>query len=1411
MHRQGMMMMMMGRSGKRRSGRRWLRPAGLAAWCCAVAIGFAVCLPCRADITTTGSIYDVSGTYRVGNTADGSLLIDSGSQLSRTSGYIGYNSGSSGTATVSGPGSMWANLDSFYVGSSGAGSLTVQDGGQVSSYNSYLGDCSGSSGTATVSGTESRWTSRGNLYVGFYGTGSLTVQDGGQVSSSSSYVAHRSGSSGTAVVSGTGSTWTSTGGLCVGYDGAGSLIIQDGGQVSNLWSYLGYNSGSSGTAVVSGMGSTLTIAYSLHVGDGGTGTLTVQDGGLVSAATLYASLGDLQGNGIITANGGVLDADVVFDADHGLSQTIAFGSGGSLNLSISASCAMGAGYKTAGTLRIADGRTVTSSAGYLGYYSGSSGTAVVSGAGSTWTTTDNLYVGKDGTGSLTVQDGGQVSAGALYASLGDLHGNGTITASGGILDADIVFDAAHGLSQTYAFGSGGSLKISFSSALVLGAGYKTAGSLRIADGRNVTTAYGYVAYHPGSSGTAVVSGMGSRWTCNGTASLYVGYYGTGSLAVQDGGRVSVFGSYLGYNSGSSGAVVVSGTGSMWTLGELNIGHSGTGSLIIQDGGQVSNSYSSSYLGCYSGSSGTAVVSGTDSRWTASGLTVGLSGTGWLSIQGAGRVSSYASAIGSASVSNGTAVVTGTGSTWTSTTSLYVGGNGTGSLTIQDGGQVSSSTSHIGYNFGSSGTAVVSGTGATWTSTDSLYVGNNGTGSLTIQDGGQVSSSTSHIGYNFGSSGTAVVGGTGSTWTSALGLQVGSSGTGSLTIQDGGQVSSSASCLGYNSGSNGTAVVSGAGSRWTSTSGLSVGRKGTGSLTIQDGGQVSSLWSYIGALSGSNGTAVVRGTGSTWTWTGGLWVGEYGTGSLSILDGAQTSSSSDSYLGYDYGSSGAALVSGTGARWTSTSNLYVGYKGKGSLTVQDGGQVSSSVSYVGYYSSSTAVVSGTGSTWISTGSLYVQGGSLTILDGGQVSNSSGYIGPATGSGTVVVIGTGSTWTSTGSLSVQSGSLTILDGGQVSSSSDSSIGHKYDSSEAVVSGTGSTWTISGKLTAGSPGIGRLTVADGGKALAGSVTINSQSAMNLRVSGDGMVVLGNPATAGSIANYGKVNFHADAFLAAGTYRPITEYAGRATTWSGLGSYNATGGAWDTAAKTFIVQPAVQVASGVVAAVGTGQRLLITDAASGKRVGASFPTVLAGRTLRANVLGDAELSALALGSGEYVLAAWNFYANFSGGSALLAFDVGIVPRPIVPAGGASVGGASAATDARTGGLKTYRLDGSSWALLPAGDFIYAETGIASFTTSVFGRFAITAVSAAGDADRDGRVDDDDLSLLLSNWNQPAGWTAGNFSGDDTVDDDDLSLLLSNWTGNPAPAVPEPATLAILALGVVGMLRRRRASSGNR
>ena len=73
--------------------------------------------------------------------------------------------------------------------------------------------------------------------------------------------------------------------------------------------------------------------------------------------------------------------------------------------------------------------------------------------------------------------------------------------------------------------------------------------------------------------------------------------------------------------------------------------------------------------------------------------------------------------------------------------------------------------------------------------------------------------------------------------------------------------------------------------------------------------------------------------------------------------------------------------------------------------------------------------------------------------------------------------------------------------------------------------------------------------------------------------------------------------------------------------------------------------------------------------------------------------------------------------------------------------------------------------------------------------------VPRTGDASVDGRVNDDDLSLVLANWHLGTTWHQGEFTGDGDVEDNDLSLVLSNFGSSvlgPANAVPAVTSLSI-------------------
>ncbi|MEO1496081.1 MAG: hypothetical protein AAFV43_02915 [Planctomycetota bacterium] len=81
------------------------------------------------------------------------------------------------------------------------------------------------------------------------------------------------------------------------------------------------------------------------------------------------------------------------------------------------------------------------------------------------------------------------------------------------------------------------------------------------------------------------------------------------------------------------------------------------------------------------------------------------------------------------------------------------------------------------------------------------------------------------------------------------------------------------------------------------------------------------------------------------------------------------------------------------------------------------------------------------------------------------------------------------------------------------------------------------------------------------------------------------------------------------------------------------------------------------------------------------------------------------------------------------------------------------------------------------------------------------------GDFSGDGRVDNDDLNLLLPGWGStvppsPAGWVGFQPTAP-IVDNDELNALLVNWGAGTGSSVPEPTAL-LLAMAGVALLRRR-------
>src|SRR5262249_55700984 len=133
---------------------------------------------------------------------------------------------------------------------------------------------------------------------------------------------------------------------------------------------------------------------------------------------------------------------------------------------------------------------------------------------------------------------------------------------------------------------------------------------------------------------------------------------------------------LGYQRGGKGEATISGAGSVWELGRVVTGYYGQGSIHVQDGGAVRRGgvvLGGTWYGAGGGSghtgSGVVEIVGKGSSWTSNdSLTVGgasaSSVPSTLTISGGGTFSSASGAIiGSDYSSRGSVTVDGPGSHW----------------------------------------------------------------------------------------------------------------------------------------------------------------------------------------------------------------------------------------------------------------------------------------------------------------------------------------------------------------------------------------------------------------------------------------------------------------------------------------------------------------------------------------------------------------------------------------------------------------------------------------------------------------------------------------------------------------------------------------------------------------------------
>lgn len=413
------------------------------------------------------------------------------------------------------------------------------------------------------------------------------------------------------------------------------------------------------------------------------------------------------------------------------------------------------GQDATGKLAITGGSTLTlSGLTYLGGNLESSGTLTIDGAGSSLSTVNNVYVGYGGNGTLALSNGASLSGHYLLV--------GNNPASAGWLTVD---------------GAGSTINLLND----LHVGISGTGTLAVTNGGVINSSQLILGTNAGGDGTATVDGAGSQ--INPFTYIVVGSGGTGTLNITNGGQVSggyFYGTSIGDQSGSTGTVTVSGTGSKLQTGQLTIGNNGTGTLNVSHGGQASAGIIS--LGNNAGASGTLAITA-GGQAAAGQMYVGYGGTGTLTVDGAGSTLEVAS-------------------------SLAVGYFATGTLRISNGGQVLAATASpatITVGYGASGAIAIDGPGSTFGFAGStLYLGYGSAGTMAITNGGTATIGNATLGTN----GTLTVDGAGSLFTAdtlTMGFFGGSTST--LTVSNGGTVTTAnAITVAAAAGSTGTIVI-----------------------------------------------------------------------------------------------------------------------------------------------------------------------------------------------------------------------------------------------------------------------------------------------------------------------------------------------------------------------------------------------------------------------------------------------------------------------------------------------------------------------------------------------------------------------------------------------------------------------------
>ncbi|MFK3780687.1 autotransporter domain-containing protein [Agrobacterium sp. NPDC089420] len=754
--------------------------------------------------------------------------------------------------------------------------------------------------------------------------------------------------------------------VSVGGNNAGTLVV-NGDLLTNSLS-LGIASAASG--VVTFTGAHWDNSGFVSIGGSGSGSINLLHGSAASSGDIYIGEGTTGSGSLTLDNASSLVSSGTVFVGYGSSSPSSGGGG-------------------LGRLDVLAASTLASQKGVLGEGEGSSGTALVSGAGSRWTVSDGMVVGDAGVGTLTVTGGGEVvsETTTVIANLASSSGSAvTVSRRGSALKT--------------------------SGALIVG--NEGSASLTVEAAATVTSGSAVIGRH--SVATATVSGDDSTWTTGdlqvgGDASAPAGTAGDGTLTIAAGGTVRSTAARIGAVAGATGAAVVDGEGSFWTIdrGDLEVGAAGTGSLTVTAGGLVEAQ--NTVLATAAGSSGSVGVSGAGSVLRSSGnLTIGRGGNGSLTVEAGGTVESDGGVVAELGGSASSVTVTGGGSNWTMT-GTFIAGYQSGSsadVTVSAGGGIQARQVVLGEMAGSAATLTITGEGSNVTAyvasgsaaAGRVTVGQAGSGDLTVIDGASLAARELHVGSSTGSDGSVLVSGVGSRVSITDRLVIGAAGNGSLNVTGGAALAAPTIVIASAAGSSGVLNI-----------GAAAGQ------TARSAGTVDAQAIVFGA---GDGSIVFNHSETDYIVSADI----SGAGRVDVENGVTTLSGNNSY-------SGGTMIAGGTLKGTARSFGSGAIANNAELVVDGAGTLSNTISGTGTFEktgSGNLLLTGdstyTGATTVSSGKLSVNGSlaSAVSVASGATLGGSGTIGGLTvnSGGTLAPGNSIGTLTSTGNATFASGS-------------------------------------------------------------------------------------------------------------------------------------------------------------------------------------------------------------------------------------------------------------------------------------------------------------------------------------------------------------------------------------------------------